>query len=88
MNNRGWHWRNTPRTVMLGPIDAKALFPFVGCIFWHSWILFGIAVVITAFLSVARYFGWSATTLLLYIRSKIAGRRVARRKVFKFKTLD
>lgn len=82
MSRRDWHWRNTSRLVMLGPLEIAALAPYVILLFVHSMMLFYFALSLTAFMVIARYFGWSAKILLITIRSKIAGRRVSARKKF------
>ncbi len=72
------HWRNTARSVRLGPINAGAVFPILLLMFWTSWVSFGLVVGCIAFLTLVEL-SLRMTPVIAWraVRALIGGRRCA-----------
>lgn len=73
---------HTSRKVLVGPIDALALLPFVLLVFIHSWTLLCFAVFMAAGLWWLSYIGWSLPILYRALTSRWYKAATHRKKLF------
>lgn len=70
---------NTSRQVLVGPINALALVPFLVLLIWHSWPLFYGAIAMASALWYLAHIRWTLPVLFRFLLSKIAGRKISHR---------
>lgn len=69
------HWRDTARPARFGPIDAKAVFPFLLWLLHFRLWTFGVAVAFTVFFTMLEKWGFTIPVFARWVRSSIAGPR-------------
>ncbi len=69
------HWRDTARPARFGPIDAKAVFPFLLFLLHMRLWTFCVAVVCIMFFGILERWGFTMPVFLRWLRASIAGPR-------------
>lgn len=72
--DRNTHWRDSARTPRIGPLDYRAVLPFLYLMLsGGSYLVYSLIIVtfITVFFGILEYFGFTFSVFLRWLRSTL-----------------